>query len=887
MLRRIMNSISNDNMSLRDRLFRVILLLTSIMSIVSIVECLFLEQGIASSGITILGLLTVVGVSIIATFKYNKMEIAVWLIGFLITLVFFPSVYFTSGGITGGACCWFSMGIFYVFLMFNGWKLYLMLGLNIAVDLGTYVIGYLHPEYIKPLKNHLIASVDSAFAVIVIGIVTGIVMKFQADVFQKERLKTEDQKKKLEQVSEAKNMFFARISHEIRTPINTVIGLNEINLRENISEEIAENCVSIQNASEMLLGLVNELLDLSQIESNRMSIFEKEYETKELIYSAVNMVFVRMKQKGLKFYVDVDEMLPSVLFGDSKRIRQILINLLTNAVKYTDKGEVALLVDFENVSEESVKLVVAVSDTGQGIRKENIPYLYDYFHRIDEMRNGKVEGNGLGLSITKQLLELMGGNITVDSIYTKGTTFTISVDQKIVDKNPIGKIDFLSMEKGKNMKYVPGFRAPEAKILIVDDNEMNLEVEKKLLRDTMVQIHTAVSGSEALELTRQNFYHLIFLDYMMPGLDGTETLQAIRKQENGFCRETPVVCLTGNAYNDGAKQSGYVFDAFLQKPIRGEQLEAEVLKFLPPTIVEFRKQKLQNEEGVRRWEQRKRKKKILITTDCTSDLSQEYIKKYGIKVICGYIETENGRFMDTKEIDSYSLYKYVTNLDNHVTAISASVEEYENFFAEGLMEAEKVIHLSLGKNMGKSYNCAVRAAEGFDHVYVVDSGHVSGGLALMTLYAAKLAKDGEKSEEIIRELEEKKSRIEDRFLLKTTEVFYEKGYTNKAVSYFGKLFQLHPVLQAKGSSLKVVRFQSGNMEHARRRFVIQRMRRRKKISADVLYIAHASCSVKELDAVKREIRKYVEFKKVVVERASVSTACNSGLGTFGISFYRN
>lgn len=878
--------------SLRERMFRVILLSAAGISLISIVEGVILNDDKVMEYPMVALILTVI-FALLANFKYKRVGLAVWVLGIALVLIVFPAAFYASGGITGGATCWFIMGFVYIFLMFEGWGMVVFFIMAMIVDIGTYIYGYFHPAAIHPLQSKAMMYLDNAFGVIVIGVVIGIIMKFQSRIYEKEREITNQQKEELEETGRARNMFFTKISHEIRTPINTVIGLNEMNMRAQLPDEIIENCNSIHRASSMLLSLVNELLDLSQIETSRMEIFNAEYDTRNLFYNLVDMIQVRVSEKQLKFLVMVDENIPSKLVGDEKRISQVLLNLLTNAVKYTNEGTITLEVRVEKCEGNKIQLVATVADTGIGIRKEDMQYLYDYFHRVDEGQTHKIEGSGLGLSITKQLVELMGGQITVDSIYTKGSNFMVRLEQEIADETPIGQVDFLAKVLRNDQKqrkaYIPSFEAPEARILFVDDSEMNLDVAQKLLRDTKVRVDTAASGAEALQKTMKHFYHIIFLDYMMPELDGVETLQAIRKQENGLCRETPILCLTGNARTESKRREmNYGFDGYLQKPVRGDILEAAILKNIPSEIVEYRREDVEIENPMLQMRQmfHRRKKRVCITTDCICDLNRDMIEKYGIRQIYLYIETEKGRFQDIKEIDCKNMSKYLSSSSSQVTAIAPSVEDYENFFADTLEGAEDVIHLSLAQHTGKSYENAMMAAKGFGHVHVVDSGHISGGLALFVLGLAYMAKNGATCHEILDEVDNLKGNISTGFLLPSANVFYQKGYMNRFAAKISEVFLLHPVLETRGSWLRLVSFRTGNMERARKRYIHSRLRFHRRINTDIIYITHVACSVKEIDFILREIRKNVEFEQVIVERASVSNACNSGIGTIGIAFYK-
>ncbi len=291
---------------------------------------------------------------------------------------------------------------------------------------------------------------------------------------------------------------------------------------------------------------------------------------------------MRAYDKKLEFKLDVSPDIPSMLYGDDIRIKQILTNMLTNAIKYTHKGSVTLQAKCRQVDKEHVNLIISVSDTGIGIRKEDIKYLFMSFKRVDEKKNGAIEGTGLGLAISHQLAGLMGGEIKVDSVYQRGTTFTLVLEQEIVSKSPIGPIkDIMKGSFHNRKKYKQSFEAPEARVLVVDDNEMNLMVAVKLLRATKVQVETASDGQECLEMTRKKYYHAIFMDHMMPKLDGIETLKKLRHQENGLCKETPVVAMTANAFEEDkqeALKSG--MNGHIPKPIDIDNLFTTLDKIL-------------------------------------------------------------------------------------------------------------------------------------------------------------------------------------------------------------------------------------------------------------------------------------------------------------------
>lgn len=385
----------------------------------------------------------------------------------------------------------------------------------------------------------------------------------------------------------AKGKFLAHMSHEIRTPINAVLGMNTMILRETTDMQIKEYALDIQSAGQNLLALINDILDFSKIESGKLEIIHTEYDMSSMIHDISNMITAKAKGKNLKLLIEVDEELPSRLFGDDVRIRQILVNLLNNAVKYTHAGSVTLRIEGTK-SEGRVVLHCSVEDTGIGIKQEDMKKLFMEFERIEEKRNRNIEGTGLGINITMQLLELMGSTLQVESEYGKGSRFYFSLEQQIVDSTPIGNLSERITQQTTDYSYMEVFTAPDAHILVVDDNAMNLKVFVNLLKTTKVQVDIAGGGYECLEMVGKKRYDLIFLDHMMPDLDGVETLHQMKKLENSMCQNTPVIALTANAIT-GAKEM-YLeegFDAFLSKPINPEKLEQMILLLLPRELLIF------------------------------------------------------------------------------------------------------------------------------------------------------------------------------------------------------------------------------------------------------------------------------------------------------------
>ena len=377
----------------------------------------------------------------------------------------------------------------------------------------------------------------------------------------------------------AKSTFLAQMSHEIRTPINTILGMNEIILRESEDKSIIDYSESIQNAGKTLMMLINSILDFSKIEDGKMEIVPVRYSTKEMISNLVSSVIVRAKDKGLEFNVNVDKCLPKLMYGDDVRIGQVILNLLTNAIKYTEKGSVTLTIGERERDEYSVELYVEVKDTGIGIREEDMKKLFESFSRLEEKRNRNIEGTGLGMSIVTGLLNMMGGKLNVESEYGKGSVFSFTLKQGIEDGTPIG--DFKpGPSEIKHVKKSEDLKFPNAKVLVVDDNMMNLKVASRLLGLSEIVSDTVSSGAQALEAVRKKEYDVIFLDHMMSGMDGIETL-ANMKKENLLPEKTRVIALTANAII-GAKET-YIsagFDDYLSKPIEVKSLQEMLEKHL-------------------------------------------------------------------------------------------------------------------------------------------------------------------------------------------------------------------------------------------------------------------------------------------------------------------
>ena len=399
------------------------------------------------------------------------------------------------------------------------------------------------------------------------------------DVLLIEQLAVE--KEKADEANKSKSSFIANVSHEIRTPINAILGMDEIILRETKDKQIRQYAMDIKSATQILYSIVNEILDLSKIESGKMELVPVNYNMRSLINDTVNIIQIKMDSKDLKFNVDVDASLPAGYHGDEVRIKQILSNILSNAVKYTNEGSVSLTITGEKLLDGKELLKFKIEDTGIGMTKENLDSLFDKFARFDYEKNRNVEGTGLGMSITNQFLHMMGSDLKVESEYGKGSVFSFELEQDIWDETPLGDFRKVNKSTADNYVHETTIIEPEKRVLVVDDNAINRKVFKGLLKNTELIIDEAESGPESINMVRKNKYDLIFMDHMMPDMDGIETFHKMKELPDNMSIDAPVVMLTANAVM-GA-QEVYIsegFDDFLPKPIIPEKLEEMIKKYI-------------------------------------------------------------------------------------------------------------------------------------------------------------------------------------------------------------------------------------------------------------------------------------------------------------------
>lgn len=566
----------DPELPLKSRLFQ--LLSTIALTEFVLVSIYTIVSGGDTRHIVVMLLGTVLfAVTVASTFRSGKMRVGSTIAG-LLYFSMYPLTYFSSGGMYGGAPAVFAFALVYVFLVTQSWERVVALAVCIAGTAACYIASYRYPQL---LTRHTVAleHAESFLSVLLVTLLLCSLFAFVTQVYVAENQIVQRQKLDIEKLNQAQKRFFSSMSHEIRTPVNAIIGLNEMTLREDISDEVRDNALNIDAASRILLHTINEILDMSKLETGGMQLVTSDYHTTDMLSDIVGMVWIRAQEKGLELCINLDPSVPSVVNGDEVRIKQILLNVITNAIKYTKRGSVTLNIGSRTDADGRFWMTYDVIDTGIGIREEDIPLLFTAFQRVDESQTHSIEGTGLGLSIVRQLLELMDGSVSVTSVYGQGSTFHIEIPQQVVDASPVGETDLMKKKQDAVPQPQESPAALKLRILAVDDTPMNLKVVQKLLRDTGAAVDVAASGEEALRMTLETSYDVILMDHQMPEMDGIECLHAIRSQADGLCHDSKIVCLTANVGADMEQlyqQEG--FDGYLTKPIRGKTLEAELAR---------------------------------------------------------------------------------------------------------------------------------------------------------------------------------------------------------------------------------------------------------------------------------------------------------------------
>ncbi|MCR5717148.1 MAG: DegV family EDD domain-containing protein [Lachnospiraceae bacterium] len=834
----------------------------------------------------LLVMIFVVPLGTAASIRAGHQELGAKLQSLFMIFIVLPISFFFGGGARGGGVFWITLGYVLIGGALSGWWRALMMTLLSVMTVGEFFIWFVHPEYVVPHTDPVFC-VDALVSAILNGLVVYGVVRFQKIMLRAESKHAKEEALRAEELNRSQNRFFSSMSHEIRTPINAILGLNEIILRqEDASDEIRKDARNIQGSGKMLLSLVNDILDFSKIEAGKMDIVPVNYNIGAMLSEIVNMVWLRAEEKGLQFNVSVDPTIPTELFGDEVRIKQILINLLNNAIKYTKEGTVNLYIECGERLEEQALLVFSVSDTGMGIKPESLPYLFDAFQRVDEEKNRKIEGTGLGLSIVKQLVELMDGNISVDSVYLQGSTFTVTLWQKISDSKDIGAITIANFGTAETHGRESAFRAPDAHILIVDDNEVNLEVEKKLIQPTEMDIDIVLSGEDALEKCLQTRYDAILMDHLMPGMDGVECLIQIRRQIGGLNNHTPIVVLTANAAGENKELYDHAgFDGHLLKPVSGVQLEEMLLKVLPPEKIFLKNTELVGRE-LNTAKGYSKKIPVLITTSSMCDLPSKVTQSLLLDMIPFMIKTDGGVFEDAVEVSADELIHYMERPGTHLDSEPPSEEEFESFFAEEVKKAHQVIHIALTTSMSKEYERASAAAKTFENVTVINSECLSSALGLLVLLACRLAAINEPPEKIVTELEAAKKLIHCSFVIGSLEFMWRRGFISARTHLIMKNLEMHPALRIKNNRFGVGKIWRGSIRECYERYIAYALPKNANPDTDVLFITYADMSEEDLNWIESEVRKRYAFKRIIFQKATAAIALNCGPGTFGLLYMK-
>ncbi len=885
-IRDMIKLVQDEEHDIQERLLVLITLIAFIALFIVFLGGIFVGENIGGQ-IVVGAALIAFGLIIYFSLKKNAFRLGAILCSFIIVFIIMPLTFFTSGGVLGGAPAWILLSAVFITMTTEGRIRVFLLGSELVVTVMCYVIGYLHPEKIDA---HTVETgyKDQLLSVVVVSAMVCLMVGYSIKVYRRANLKGEFQRKEIDELNRAQNQFFSSMSHEIRTPINSIIGLNEMILREDISKEVEEDALNIQSSSRLLLNIINDLLDMSKIESGRMEVRPVAYDVRTLLSDVVGTITVRIREKGLDFKIYVDPSLPAELYGDELKLKQILINILSNAAKYTKEGNVSFSVQGRKQENNNIILTFTVSDTGIGIRKDSIPNLFSAFKRVDVEKNRYIEGTGLGLAIVKQLLDLMGGSVKVNSVYMQGSTFIVDIPQGIVSEENIGSISFENSTINKRQDYRTLFTAKGAKVLAVDDNTVNLLVIKKLLRNTGLVIDTAESGEEALQKTLAGRYDVILMDHLMPEMDGIECFHRIREQEGGLCKEAMVCMLTANAGSDNiALYNKEGFDGYLLKPVTGELLEKEIMRLLPRELIVLPDNPDSTpDQGEFLKRDTDRKLNVMITTDSICDLPASMIKKKLISVMPYHIMTKKGIFLDGIEAESRFLNSYVEDKELWIRSGAPESSEYEKFFSEQLKKANNIIHISASSGISRGFSHASEASGAFNNVSVFDSSHISSGMGIIVMEAARLAKEGKSVEDILKELTEIKSRIHTSFIVEDTLYLSRTGRINPLLTRLINAFMLHPmpILVLRKAKMTLGGICFGSRENAFKKYISQTLNTTSPVDTKLLFITSAGIPSSELKQIEKEVREMIKFDKVVFQKASLATSVNCGPGCFGLLF---
>ena len=556
------------------RLFKLLGTGGIIVSIMGAIQDIFTSSDLTGSLINMLAALASICLMwyVHSTGKY--------LIGYLLTTVsvfmfLFAWLFLETGGMNGSIPYFFAFGMVFTLLMYKGALRYIMTTVQTLFYVAVCWFSYKYPQFVVPFENEEKQFYDQMAGLLFSAIGIGLIFLMYLWEYGK-------QQKLAEESSKAKSVLLANISHEIRTPINMLLGMNEMIMRESENTQINEYAQNVANAGQQLMFMVNQFLDLSRIDMGKETLFEEDFNVLKTVESLGAFFAKEADKKGVEFVLDIDGKVPEYVYGDNRKLSQILSNLISNAVKYTQNGTIVLSVvpvetkdaakDGETEKYHTIRF--EVSDTGAGISEEDQKRIFESFERADIIRNRSIEGTGLGLAISNKLANLMGSEIKVKSQYGIGSVFWFDLKLKAGE------------ETTDRASSGEAFIAPEAKVLIVDDNNMNLQVGKSLLKRTLMSVDTASSAKECYEKYAKTDYDLVFMDYMMPEIDGIEAMHHLKESDKAKNRHVPIIVLTADASSD--KKEMFLsegFDDYLLKPVDSRLMESILMRHLPAKLI--------------------------------------------------------------------------------------------------------------------------------------------------------------------------------------------------------------------------------------------------------------------------------------------------------------
>ena len=883
--KKILNRLTDFTRSYEERTF----IMLSIIGVTAMIIAVIVDICIKESPVeifTILAAIIAIPILVTASVRFKKPQVGSMISVCVLVFVIIPVTFFFGGGTRGGGVYWIIFAYMFIGMSLSGRLRNIMLIILTAIGVFEFWSYFRHPEWQQQVQSIEQSLLDSLTSVLLVGLCMFIMLMYQKYIFTDESKRARDEAERVEELNRSQNRFFSSMSHEIRTPINSILGLNELILRdEYASDDIVKDASGIQGAGNMLLALINDILDFSKIEAGSMDIVPCDYNVGNMLSEVVNMIWLRANDKGLGFEVSVDPDVPAVLYGDEVRIKQVIINLLNNAVKYTQSGRVELRMESRDVDENTVELIISIKDTGMGIKKEALPYLFDAFKRVDQEKNRYIEGTGLGLSIVKQLVELMDGTITVNSIYGEGSEFTVNIKQRVSDHNRIGELNIHNQQVVKRSAYESSFLAPEVKILIVDDNEMNLEVEKRLLADTDMGIDVALSGKEALEMSQKVHYDAIFMDHLMPEIDGIECLEMLRNQAGGLNRTTPVIVLTANAGSENRELYNRAgFDGYLVKPVTGEAMEETLIRHISSEKIILRSVMMGKDEEIHTSERYAEKLPVIVTSSSMCDLPDGVIKKLNIPIMPFVVKTEEGVFEDGVSLDAYELIRH---MGSGKDAVSSPPDEdaYTDFFADILKRTHYIIHIAITTSMSNEYRIASEAAKSFDNVSVINSECLSSATGILVLIANKLVQQGLPAGDIVKELEEVKHRLKCSFIINSTEYMAKKGLVSSRLHRITEALSLRPAITVKNDKQGIAGVWLGSARRAYKRYIKKVLPPDTIPDSDIVFITYVDLPGEILEWIEEEIRRTAYFEHVIFNQASAAVSSNCGPGTFGILYF--